>query len=47
MMYNDLLGFVVKYVLVQFLWGKKNKKKNMCFDQNLLGFVSLYHCDLA
>ena len=33
---KDLLGVVVKYVVVQFL------RKNLCFDQNVLCFVSLY-----
>ena len=36
--YNNLLGVIVKYVVVQFL----QKKNNLCFDQNLLCFVSLY-----
>ena len=36
-MQNDLLGVVIKYVVVRFL-----RKKNLCFDRNLLCFVSLY-----
>ena len=36
MIWNDLLGVVVKYVTVHFF------TENLCFDQNLLCFVSLY-----
>ena len=36
----DLLGVVVKYVVVQFL--QKKKKKSVCCDENLPCFVSFY-----
>ena len=39
---NDLLGVVIKYVVVQFL------QKNLCFDRNLLFcFVAFISPDLA
>ena len=36
-MQNDLLGVLVKHFVVQFL------RKNLCFDPDLLCFVSLYY----
>ena len=36
MIENNLLGVLVKYAVAQFL------RKKLCFDRNLLCFVSLY-----